>query len=47
MEALAGLAAGQQGVALLARLDSPLTLKEQHDAGVAELVASGKVCLWT
>lgn len=43
VEALTGLATGQQGVALLARLDSVRTLKEEHDEGVAKLVASGKV----
>ena len=42
-EALGGLVAGQQGLALVARLTSSRTLEEEREAGIAELVASGKV----
>lgn len=42
-EALGGLVAGQQGLALVARLTSSRTLAEEREAGIAELVASGKV----
>ena len=42
-EALGGVVAGQQGLALVARLTSSRTLAEEREAGIAELVASGKV----
>lgn len=42
-EAVGGLVAGQQGLALVARLTSSRTLEEEREAGIAELVASGKV----
>jgi hypothetical protein len=42
-EAVGGLVAGQQGLALVARLTSSRTLEEEREAGIAQLVASGKV----
>lgn len=43
IEAIGGLITGQQGIALLARLTSPTTLKEKEAADIADLVKSGKV----